>query len=174
MQQQIYFWNIQMKHMQHTSKIHKTYGCNMCSSTCCPPMEARWCEAQRQRGSSRSPAVDKHMDHSRGRRCWGRRVGPIQKRTDVLRVSLSKHERQERENKHHNNNTENNHHQQLQRETTKLQLPWKYVNRAWHHGDIIKLGRRGRLWTCGGSVEEGSSVGYEDERPVVEVVVALR
>ena len=53
----------------------------------------------------------------------GRRIGPIHKRTDALTVSLSKQERQERENKHHNNNTENNHHQQLQRETTKLQLP---------------------------------------------------
>ena len=35
MQHQIYFCNIQMKYMQHISETHETYGCNMCSSTCC-------------------------------------------------------------------------------------------------------------------------------------------
>jgi hypothetical protein len=36
MQHQIYCCNIHMEHMQHTSETLETYGCNMCSSTCCP------------------------------------------------------------------------------------------------------------------------------------------
>jgi hypothetical protein len=39
MQHQIYVSNIQMKHMQHTSKMYETYGCSMCSSTCYRPMK---------------------------------------------------------------------------------------------------------------------------------------
>jgi hypothetical protein len=42
MQHQIYFCNIQIKHMQYTYEMHETYGCNICSSTCFPPMDARW------------------------------------------------------------------------------------------------------------------------------------
>jgi hypothetical protein len=57
MQIQIYFCNIKMKHMQHTSETHKTYRCNMCSSTCCTIMEARSRGARhrhRARGRPRS------------------------------------------------------------------------------------------------------------------------
>jgi hypothetical protein len=36
MQHQIYFCHIQIKHTQCTSETNETYGCNMCSSTCCP------------------------------------------------------------------------------------------------------------------------------------------
>jgi hypothetical protein len=46
-----------MKHMQHTSETHKTYRCNMCSSTCCTIMEARSRGARhrhRARGRPRS------------------------------------------------------------------------------------------------------------------------
>ena len=35
MQHQIYFCNIQIKRMQHTSETPETYGCNMCSSAYC-------------------------------------------------------------------------------------------------------------------------------------------
>jgi hypothetical protein len=46
MQHQIYFCDIQMKHNQHTYKTHKIYGCKVCSSTCCHPIEASWCSAE--------------------------------------------------------------------------------------------------------------------------------
>jgi hypothetical protein len=45
MQYRIYFYNIHMKHMQHTSEMHKTYRCNMCSSTHYRPMEDSWRDA---------------------------------------------------------------------------------------------------------------------------------
>jgi hypothetical protein len=52
MQQQIYFYIIQIKHMQHTSKTHETtYDCNMCSSPCCCLMEAHWRGTRRRRES---------------------------------------------------------------------------------------------------------------------------
>jgi hypothetical protein len=35
--------------MQHTSETHETHYCNVCSSTCCRLMEARWREDRRRR-----------------------------------------------------------------------------------------------------------------------------
>jgi hypothetical protein len=55
MQHQIIFCNVQMKHMQHISKTHKTCSCNMCSSTCCTTMEARSHGARRRRGARGRP-----------------------------------------------------------------------------------------------------------------------
>jgi hypothetical protein len=46
MQHQIYFCKIHIKHMQHKSKTHETYSCNMCLSTCCHPMKAYWLGAR--------------------------------------------------------------------------------------------------------------------------------
>jgi hypothetical protein len=62
MQHQIYFCDIQMKHNQHTYETHETYGCKVCSSTCCRPIEASW------RG-----AEERSVRHEQG--TWGARRG---------------------------------------------------------------------------------------------------